>query len=216
MRRMMTVPGGLPACASTWKTAAYVVTDDQGMFHIEGVRPGSHVVQMDLETLAPQYEPLVCDEHSRFAGRAFSRFVDLQGGSLWRTDFHVRTLPPPTAEVELAFNSSVDDQLATYHLALRGGDIALDDMRLMINLPESIRYLPGSSVLDNTSIADPEIRGTVLIYNLGGVPGAWARQLNFLAEVDSEGQSRHAAQQGISDVQQPGQGQAAHAGGLKP
>ncbi|MGB5472420.1 MAG: OmpA family protein [Gammaproteobacteria bacterium] len=166
------------------ENGSHAVTDDQGMFHVEGVRPGSHVVQMDLETLAPQYEPLVCDEHSRFAGRAFSRFVDLQGGSLWRTDFHVRTLPPPTAEVELAFNSSVEDQLATYHLALHGGDIALDDMRLMVNLPESIRYLPGSSVLDNTSIADPEIRGTVLIYNLGGVPGAWARQLNFLAEVD--------------------------------
>lgn len=171
------------------ENGTYVVTDAQGMFHIEGVRPGSHVVQLDLDTLAPHYEPVICDEHTRFAGRAFSRFVDLQGGTLWRTDFHLRELPPPRAEVELTLDSSVEDHVATYHLALRGGAMPLDNMRLMINLPDSVRYLSGSSVLDNTSSADPEVRGTVLIYHLGDVPGEWSRQLNFLAEVEANGET---------------------------
>ena len=62
------------------ENGTWVVSDEQGRFHFEGVRPGSHVVQIDLETLDPQYEPVICDEHSRFAGRPWSRFVDLQGG----------------------------------------------------------------------------------------------------------------------------------------
>ncbi len=180
---------GLEGVRIYLENGTYVVTDEQGMFHIEGVKPGSHVVQMDLDTLAPHYEPVVCDEHSRFAGRAFSRFVDLQAGTLWRTDFHVKALPPPKAEVELSLNSSVNDHIATYHLDMRGGDIPLDNMRLMVNIPETTRYLPGSSVLDNRVIEDPEIRGPVLIYNLGKVPGSWAKQLNFLAEVEVNGQT---------------------------
>ncbi len=72
---------------------------------------------------------------------------------------------------------------------MRGGDIPLDNMRLMINIPETTRYLPGSSVLDNRVIEDPEVRGPVLIYNLGKVPGSWAKQLNFLAEVEVNGQT---------------------------
>ena len=180
---------GLAGVRIYLENGTYVVTDEQGMFHIEGVKPGSHVVQMDLDSLAPQFEPVICDEHSRFAGRTFSRFVDLQGGTLWRTDFHVKALPPPKAEVELLLNSSVEDHVATYHLAMRGGDVPLDNMRLMVSLPPSTQYLPGSSVIDNRSIADPEVRGSVLIYNLGKVPGTWAKQLNFLAQAEVNGQT---------------------------
>ncbi|MEZ5541407.1 MAG: OmpA family protein [Pseudomonadota bacterium] len=171
------------------ENGTYAVTDAQGMFHVEGVRPGSHVVQLDLDTLGPGYEPVICDEHTQFAGRAFSRFVDLQGGTLWRTDFHVRALPPPHAEVGLTFASSVDDHVATYHLALQGGDLPLGNLRLMINLPASVHYLSGSSVLDNASVADPESRGSVLIYPLGEATGAWTRELNFLAAVDANGET---------------------------
>ncbi len=180
---------GLEGVRIYLENGTYVVTDEQGMFHIEGVKPGSHVVQMDLDSLAPQFEPIICDEHSRFAGRSFSRFVDLQGGTLWRTDFHVKALPAPKTKVELALSSSLDDHVATYHLAMRGGDIPLDNMRLMINLPATTRYIPGSSVLGNRVIADPDVRGNVLVYKLGEVTGTWTRQLNFLAEVDANGET---------------------------
>ncbi|WP_303905336.1 OmpA family protein [Thiohalomonas denitrificans] len=167
----------------------YVVTDEQGMFHLEGIRPGSHVVQMDLNTLAPQYEPVICDEHTRFAGRSFSRFIDLQGGTLWRTDFHVRERPPPTAEVELSLGSGVEGHMATYHVAMKGGDVPLQNMRLMISLPPGTRYLPGSSVLDDRLVGDPEQQGSVLVYALGEIEGAWDKELNFLAEVEVKGES---------------------------
>ena len=59
----------------------------------------------------------------------------------------------------------------------------------MVSLPPSTQYMPGSSVLDNRVIANPELKGSVLIFDLGKVSGAWAKQLNFLAKVQVNGQT---------------------------
>ena len=75
----------------------YAVTDELGYFHFEGVQPGVHVVQLDMDTLPSQYEPVPHTQNTRFSGRSFSQFVDLQGGTLWRTDFRVALRAPPKA-----------------------------------------------------------------------------------------------------------------------
>jgi uncharacterized repeat protein (TIGR01451 family) len=67
----------------------FVVTDRRGMFHLEGVRSGTHVVQLDLDSIPEGYRILPCEQNSRFAGRAYSQFVELQGGTMWRADFHL-------------------------------------------------------------------------------------------------------------------------------
>lgn len=72
------------------ETGQYVVTDQDGLFHFEGVRPGTHVVQVDEATLPPGYEPIICEENTRYAGSALSKFVDAQGGTLWRANFYLR------------------------------------------------------------------------------------------------------------------------------
>jgi len=177
---------GLAGVRIYLEDGTYVVTDEQGSYHIEGVKPGSHVLQIDKTTLSSHFEPVICGEHTRFAGRTFSRFIDLQAGSLWRADFHVRPVAPPKAAVELRLDSHVKNYLATYHLTMHGGDVPLRDMRLMINLPPDVKYIAGSSVLDNRNIDDPDVHGTVLIYRLGDVAGAWQQQLNFLARVKDE------------------------------
>ncbi|MEN6473898.1 MAG: hypothetical protein ABFD81_07795 [Syntrophaceae bacterium] len=68
----------------------FVISDKRGLFHFEGVRDGLHVVQLDVDSLPEGYEPYACTENTRFAGRAFSQFVEIRGGGLWRTDFHIR------------------------------------------------------------------------------------------------------------------------------
>ena len=72
------------------ETGRSILSDQDGFWHMEGVTPGSHVLQLDEESLSPEYEPLVCEENTRFAGDAKSRFVDLQAGTLWRVDFYVK------------------------------------------------------------------------------------------------------------------------------
>lgn len=68
----------------------YVITDEEGKWHVDGIKPGTHVVQLDLASLPEGLEPVVCSRNTRSAGRAWSQFVNLQGGTLWRADFHVR------------------------------------------------------------------------------------------------------------------------------
>ncbi len=76
----------------------YVVTDAQGRYHFEGLSSGTHVVQIDLETLPEMYEPALCEDDTRTAATPFSRFVELYGGTLRRADFHVQTKTPPSVK----------------------------------------------------------------------------------------------------------------------
>ncbi|MDJ0919748.1 MAG: hypothetical protein QNI84_01360 [Henriciella sp.] len=71
------------------ETGQYVLTDEDGLYHFEGIEPGTHVVQVDEATLPKGYDPVVCEENTRYAGSALSKFVDAQGGTLWRANFYL-------------------------------------------------------------------------------------------------------------------------------
>jgi uncharacterized repeat protein (TIGR01451 family) len=81
---------GVPNVRVVMDDGTYTITDADGMYHFEAVRPGIHVVQMDVDSLPGSLEPQSCINNTRFAGRDFSQFVDVQAGSLWRADFHTR------------------------------------------------------------------------------------------------------------------------------
>lgn len=82
------------------ETGDYVVTDQDGLFHFEDVLPGTHVVQVDTETLPKGYEPVICEENSRYAGSAISKFVDATGGTIWRANFYLERTGDVEEEVE--------------------------------------------------------------------------------------------------------------------
>ena len=71
------------------ETGRSVLSDVEGFWHMEGVNPGAHVLQLDTESIAG-YEPILCQDNTRHAKDAKSQFVDLQAGSLWHVDFHVK------------------------------------------------------------------------------------------------------------------------------
>lgn len=91
---------GVPNVRVMLEDGTYVVTDKDGQYHIEGVKPGTHVVQMDTTTLPKGWEAVSCIQNTRFAGSAYSQFVDVKGGGLWRADFHVRPVPVLVPEPE--------------------------------------------------------------------------------------------------------------------
>lgn len=72
----------------------FVVTDRDGLYHFEGVRPGRHVVQLDTGSIPASHAPVACDIDTRQAKSAISRFVEADGGVLKRVDFQLR----PTGE----------------------------------------------------------------------------------------------------------------------
>lgn len=67
----------------------YAITDEKGNYHFDNVLPGTHVVQVDMLSLPEAFE-LLPDSDQRGDTASVSRFVDLQGGTLWRSDFNVR------------------------------------------------------------------------------------------------------------------------------
>ncbi len=72
------------------ETGAYVVSDEEGLFHFEGVSEGTHVVQVDKETLPQGFELMTCEENTRYAGSNESKFIDVQGGGIWRANFYLK------------------------------------------------------------------------------------------------------------------------------
>ena len=88
---------GVPGVRLLLDDGTYVSTDKDGLYHLEGLRPGLHVVQLDVASLPEDLEVVSCGENTRQAGRAFSRFVEGQGGSLQRADWRLRRKAQTTA-----------------------------------------------------------------------------------------------------------------------
>jgi uncharacterized repeat protein (TIGR01451 family) len=88
---------GVPNVRLMMEDGTYTVTDADGQYHFEQVGEGTHVVQMDKMTLSAERPPASCIQNTRFAGRGFSQFVEMQGGMLWRADFYagVKKAPDP-------------------------------------------------------------------------------------------------------------------------
>ena len=72
----------------------YTVTDSEGRYHFEGLKPGLHVVQVDPSTFPADLAPVDCARNTRTAGSDISRFVEGRGGALKRADFRAKTVAP--------------------------------------------------------------------------------------------------------------------------
>ena len=81
---------GVPGIRLLMEDGSYVLTDRDGLYHFEGVRPGTHIVQLDTASVPGNLEPVQCDRDTRAAGSATSRFIEASGGSLQRGDFRLR------------------------------------------------------------------------------------------------------------------------------
>jgi len=87
------------------------ITDENGLYHFEGVSPRTHVVQIDEDSLPDDAEPMLCRDNTRHAGNPISQFVDARGGAVWRANFHlkrVRAAAAPTATGASAFNPDTE------------------------------------------------------------------------------------------------------------
>ncbi len=149
----------------------YALTDIEGKYHFEGVKPGTHVVQLDTATIAPELEVRSCADDTRHAGRGWSQFVELRGGSLWRADFRLAERAPPSGDARLQLSSALADAGTVVHtLQLHATSVALQGLRLRVLLPAGLEYVPDSAALNTKSIADPQISDELLNFLIGAVP----------------------------------------------
>ncbi len=160
-----------------------VVTDANGQYHFKGLNPGSHVVQLDLQTLSGNVEVVACEADTQYAGTPYSKFVDIQGGTLWRADFYVRDKPPIHDRSVITVNSEMIGDDVKFSIDVQNGAIALKNYRLIVSLPEGLQYVAGSSMLDRAKVDDPYINDQVLVYRIGDMSGNRQRELAFRARI---------------------------------
>lgn len=177
---------GIPGVRIYLEDGTYVVTDERGMFHFEGLEPGVHVVQLDLDTLPDGFEAVVTQRDTRDAGRAWSKFVDLQGGATWRVDFLVAPKPAPAGSVSLSLETTVGDDPSSEALRLEmaATGAPIRNVRLTVMPPRRAAYVPESSRLDGNVLPDPETTQGALTYRLGDRPADWQGTLTLAARVD--------------------------------
>jgi uncharacterized repeat protein (TIGR01451 family) len=163
----------------------YAVTDDTGRYHFEGLRPGAHVVQLDTDSVPQTMELVPCSTHGFFAGRSYSQFVDLAAGALWRADFYLRDIPPPSGAVELRMQVAPHDAAneARYVVDVSGSGVPVSELALRLMLPAGVDYQRASLRLDGESIAHPRIAEQTLTLALGERVGRWHQRLEFDANI---------------------------------
>ena len=158
----------------------YSLTDQDGFYHFEDVAPGAHVVQLDTATVPETLEAVSCGS-ARHAGRAYSQFVDVRGGALWRADFALATRKPPEGIVRLSVEpraaESTDSIAIQATVAVEG--IAVGKMKLLAMLPQGYDYIAESATVDGDALVEPSVAEGVLSFTLGESVAAQERHVSF-------------------------------------
>ncbi|NOU01226.1 MAG: DUF11 domain-containing protein, partial [Gallionella sp.] len=172
---------GLANARILLQDGTYALTDKAGRWHIDNVRPGTHVVQLDLDSLPKDYEVVACEKNDRFAGRSYSQFVNLRAGSLWRADFHVQKKAPVALRLSQTLSTHTQSDLTIVSLAIVSGT-EVTGYSATIILPEGTQYIPGTAKLNDISIADPTSSSNALTFRSQARPTRWQDQYTISVE----------------------------------
>ena len=94
---------------------------------------------LDKLTL-PEYLEVAPCERMGHAGRDYSQFAELRGGTLWRSDFVLRQKAAPKGDVQMEFKSALlPDQngegMAAHEAVIRVTGVTVGNARAMVMLP---------------------------------------------------------------------------------
>lgn len=73
-----------------FETGDFVYSDKQGRWHIDNLKPMTHVAQIDKLSLPTDYYPVLCEKNTRFANNPHSQFVETKPSSIERVDFYIK------------------------------------------------------------------------------------------------------------------------------
>jgi uncharacterized repeat protein (TIGR01451 family) len=175
---------GLANARIVLQDGTYALTDKEGRWHIDNLRAGTQVVQLDLDSLPKDYEVASCEKNTRFAGRMYSQFVNLHPGALWRADFHVQKKVPMALRLSQTLGTNTRGDVTDVSLAIVSST-EVTGYSATIILPEGTKYLPGSAKLNGEKIADPDNSSTALTFRSQARPAHWQDQ--YTISIDGAG-----------------------------
>lgn len=189
-------PLGLKGVRVMLQDGTYIVTDQEGRWHADNIRSGTHVVQLDETSLPQGFALQACEDNSRTGGRKFSQFVNLRGGTLWRADFRLKRIASCLNE-----QLHVQGKMVRLRLAAPVGNLAVSATVL---LPPGAKVVQGSVMLDAKPFAHAELPDGFLVARLGAQTGNWQRLLTF--ELDSVPLGNLDLLVQVQPIDQPAQG----------
>jgi len=166
----------------------YAVSDQGGRFHFEGLKPGSHVAQIDTESVADYFDIVGCDTSLAFGGRTESQLVRLSRGNLTRADFYLRRKMAPEGQVDIELQNVGTDssEQVAYILRVNGqGNVSISNLSVMLLMPPGVEYIPGTLTVGGKQGVEPRIAGPSLIFTLPEQNGNWTQELRFTARIGS-------------------------------
>lgn len=174
---------GIPNVRIYLEDGTYAVTDEEGRWHIEGVAPGTHVLQLDTDTLTPRFSLQECPHTSRSAGNPISRFVNVQGGTLWRENWYLAAKEPVDSHLEQRLTSEVVNQQLNATIHLKNGETLFKQLQTTVELPYGVEVDLSSVKLDNKPINAIQ-QGAQL--RLESFPEGyyWKQQITFAATLN--------------------------------
>ena len=154
----------------------YAVTDSGGRYHFEDVKAGTHVAQVDAETLPQQLQLAPCGSDSRRAGRLSSQFVELRPGALARADFALQDKPAPSGSVQLTVAPTLTDAVTLNEFRVQAQKLGVNAVRLLIQFPSSAKLL--AVKLDGVAVPAAALNEGMLSVPLGDVAANEGRTLS--------------------------------------
>ncbi|MBK0391631.1 DUF11 domain-containing protein [Ramlibacter algicola] len=147
----------------------FVLTDVEGRWHVENLRPGTHVVQVDTTTLPQGMQLRSCEDNSRTGGRDFSQFVNVRGGTLWRADFRFATVASCLRQEVRRHGRDVEVAL--------GSTIAQEAVTATVVLPSGAKVDPASALLDGLPSTSVQVEDGFVVVRLPAQPARWQKRL---------------------------------------
>lgn len=161
----------LPGVRLMLQDGTYVVTDADGNWHIDNLRPGTHVVQLDAASLPAGMQLRNCESNSRTGGRDFSQFVNLRGGTLWRADFRLVAVPSCLTQEVRREGRRLELRLSA--------PVANEAVTATLMWPAGTEPVAGSLLLDGRPAEGVQVERDFLALRLPAQPGRWERRLGL-------------------------------------
>jgi uncharacterized repeat protein (TIGR01451 family) len=149
----------------------FLLTDVDGNWHADNIRPGTHVVQVDTTTLPQGVELKNCESTTRTGGRDFSQFVNVRGGTLWRADFRLVRAPSCLRQ-----QFQRDGQRSRLQLS---APVASQSLSATVMLPAGAKVVPGSISLDGQALSGVEQQDDFLVLRLPAQRAHWNHVFSF-------------------------------------
>lgn len=73
-----------------FETGDFIYSDKSGRWHIDNLKPMTHVAQIDKTSLPKDYYSVLCENNTRFAQNPSSQFVESKPSSIERVDFYIK------------------------------------------------------------------------------------------------------------------------------